>query len=234
MVRRYADMGLVDGEAGLHLVREALEGVIEPTAASAALFEALERQGTDELPGSSTELLDFVRGPLHTVVARRIGVVGADELVERMERTVERVESGLPLRAGGANTLEIMIGTGPVRVLSVSTSTALAVRLRAALGGMQVHVVSASGLAEAEVESAKLDPDVVVIDATAPVTDDGEGVMRFLSKLKPTTTSVLWGEELSFGRTLEHEAVQRKVKLTTVERAEGVDLLLDLIRSRHN
>jgi hypothetical protein len=228
-------MGLVDGEAGLHLVREALEGMIEPTAASAALFEALERQGADELPGSSAELLDFVRGPLRAVVERRIGNTGADEIVERVERTVQRVESGLPLRNGGAaTTLEINVGTGPVRVLSLSKSTSLAVRLRAALGGLQVHVVSASDLARAATTGAKHDPDVVVIDATAPITDDADGVMTLLSKLKPTSTSVLWGEELAFGRTLKHEAVQRRLKLTTVERSEGVDLLLDLIRSRQH
>jgi hypothetical protein len=228
-------MGLVDGEAGLHLVREALEGIIEPTAASAALFEALERQGADDLPGSAAELMDFVRGPLYAVVERRIGTTGADEIVDRMDRTVKRVESGMPLRGGGAaTTLEINVGTGPVRVLSLSKSTSLAVRLRAALGGLQVHVVSASDLSEAETKGAKHDPDVVVIDATAAITDDAEGVMTFLSRLKPTSTSVLWGEELSFGRTLKHEAVQRRVKLTTVERSEGVDLLLDLIRSRHH
>ncbi len=233
-MRQYGPMGLVDGEAGLHLVREALEGMIEPTAASAALFEALEAQGSDDLPGSGTELLDFVRGPLRTVVERRIGTAGADEIVQHMESTVERVEKGLPLRSGGAaTTLEINIGTGPVRVLSLSTSTSLAVRLRAALGGMQVHVVSASNVEQAEAKGAKLDPDVVVVDATAPITDDADALMAFLGKVKNTSTSVIWGEELSFGRTLKHEAVQRRVNLTTVERAEGVDLLLDLIRSRH-
>jgi hypothetical protein len=226
-------MGLLDGEAGLHLVREALEGVIEPTAASAALFDALEVQGSERLPANAEELIAFVQGPLHIVVGRRLGTTGADEIVQRIEQTIKRVVKGLPLRHGGAaTTLEIMVGTGPVRVLVLSRRSTLAVRLRAALGGMQVQVTSADGESSARDAVEAHDPEIVVIDALSPI-GDADSVMEFLAHLPATTTSVLWGEEQSFGRDLKHRAVPRRQKLTTVERSEGVNPLLDLIRSRH-
>jgi len=143
------------------------------------------------------------------------------------------VIQGLPLRqSGAATTLEINVGTGPVRVLVLSRSASIAVRLRAALGGLQVHVSSASDATSAREVGAKYDPEVVVIDALAPIAD-ADTVMLFVEALPPTSTSVLWGEEQAFGRQMKHEAVQRRVKLTTVERSEGVEPVLDLIRSRH-
>ena len=113
-----------------------------------------------------------------------------------------------------------------------STRSSIAVRLRAALGGIQIQVVSAADVPTAQTAATKENPEVIVIDALAPISDP-DAVMDFLAALPQTTTSVLWGEEQPFGRDLKHQAVQRRLKLTTVERSEGVDPVLDLIRSRH-
>jgi hypothetical protein len=225
-------MGL-EGEAGLHLIREAIEGVVAPKMAAAILFDALELEGSDSLPSSKDALLAFVLGSLRAVVIRRLGTAEASEVVQRIKKTVETVsEAGDGGRVSSVATLEIEVGTGPVRVLVLSKTTSMAVRLRAALGGFQIQVASASDTGAARTVGKRLDPEIIVIDADAPISD-ADGVMLFIETLPMTSTSVLWGEDQTFGRTLKHEAVQRRVKLTTVDRSEGVDPVLDLIRSRH-
>src|SRR5262245_11434020 len=124
-----------DGVAGLHLIREALEGVIEPSTASSVVFEALEMRGSETLPDGLEELRAFVRGPLRKITEQRVGAAVAEEVIEQIERTFGRIEKGHPTRQDtmGA-TLELPIGGGPVKVLVVSRSSGLAVRLRAGLG----------------------------------------------------------------------------------------------------
>jgi hypothetical protein len=226
-------MGLLDGEAGLHLVREALEGVIEPTTASVVLFDALELGGAETLPGSPEELLAFVRGPLCRVVEVRIGAHEATDVVQRIETTIERITHGMPVRDMAGTTLELPIGSGPVRVLVLSRSSSLAIRLRAALGGLMIAVKNAANEAEARSVERGLDPQIVIVDAMEPWADT-DPIVPFLETCPGTTTRILWGEEQSVGRLIARKAAAKKTPLTTVERREGVEPLLDLVRSRQS
>ena len=225
-------MSPFDGEAGLHLIREALEGVIEPTSASVVLFDALEVGGSERLPDGLDELLDFVRGPLRRVTEERIGVAAAEEVLGRIESTFERIAKGYPTsRDGMGVTLELPVGGGPVKVLVVSRSSGLAVRLRASLGGLHIQVANSSTPGVARQKAAALQPDVVVVDAVNPI-DDLDAILDVLVDLGDTVTRVLWGDEQAAGSRLKRRAVNRKTPLTTVERREGVEPMLDLIRSR--
>ncbi|RLB46303.1 MAG: hypothetical protein DRJ42_27975 [Deltaproteobacteria bacterium] len=226
-------MGLLEGESGLLLVREVLESAIESTTASAVLFDALEVDPSEHLPRSVDELFAFVRGPLRLVVGRRMKDGDPDQVIADIEAAIQSTLEGRPPRslAGGA-TLEIHVGTGPVRVLVLSKSSGVAIRLRASLGGLQINVANAATPEEAAEVAGALDPEVVVIDALAPVGGVDE-ILDYVQTLPATTTTLLWGEEQPIGRQIELRAVERRVNLTTVERAEGVDPVLDVIRSRH-
>jgi hypothetical protein len=225
-------MSPFDGEAGMYLIREALEGVIEPSTASGIVFEALEAAGANDLPDGLPALLAFVRGPLATVLGKRVGGAIADEVTERIEQTFERIDAGYPTsRSDMGSTLELPIGGGPVKVLVVSRSSGLAVRLRAVLGGFTTQIANAATPSAAREKAAGLVPDLVIVDAAEPI-DEIDALLDVLVDLGGTTTRVLWGEEQPAGARLKRAAANRKTPLTTVDRREGVETLLDLIRSR--
>lgn len=224
-------MGLLEGESGLLLVREVLESAIESGTASAALFDALEVDANEHLPRSVEELIAFVRGPLRIVVGRRAPGSDPDRVIADIEAAIQSTLEGRPRRGAAGATLEIHVGTGPVRVLVLSQSSSIAVRLRASLGGLTIRVASAATTAEAAEVTASLRPEVIVIDALHPV-GEVDAVLDFVQTLPATSTTMLWGEEQPIGRQLELRAVERRLNLTTVERSEGVDPLLDVIRSR--
>ncbi|MBW2463996.1 MAG: hypothetical protein JRH11_20275 [Deltaproteobacteria bacterium] len=226
-------MGLLDGESGLLLVREVLEEAIESTTASALLFDALEVDANEHLPRSVDELFAFVRGPLRIVVGRRLHDGDPAQVIADIEDAIQAaVEGRLRPTVEGRPTLEIFVGTGPVRVLVLSKSSGVAIRLRASLGGLQINVANAATPKEAAALTEDLDPVVVIIDALAPVGGVDE-VLDYVQTLPATTTTLLWGEEQPIGRQIELRAVERGVNLTTVERSEGVQPVLDVIRSRH-
>lgn len=215
----------------MYLIREALEGLIEPRVASSVIFEALEKGDVDELPEDAEKLLGFIRGPLSLATAERVGETTAEDVVSRLAEVLERALRRPDVTAQ-SRTVEVPPGTGPVRVLVLGRGTSLAVRLRASLGGDRVAVGAATAIPAAEHLVSNLNPELVVIDAADPVQDPLEEVAELLGSLPSSCTRLVWGREQPWAERIAGALDRGSVAYTPVDRREGVDPLLDLIRSR--
>lgn len=221
----------IDGETGMYLIREALEGLIEPRIASSVIFEALERGGVVELPSDADELLGFIKGPLRAATTDRVGAASAADAVDRLTEVLQRALKR-PEAAAQSSTVEVPAGAGPVRVLVLGRGTSLAVRLRASLGGDRVAVGAATALSAAEHLIQNLNPELVVLDAVDPIQDSVDGLVSLLGGLPPVCTRLVWGREQPWAERIADSLDAASVSFTPVDRREGVDPLLDLIRSR--
>jgi len=221
----------IDGETGMYLIREALEGLIEPRVASSVIFEALELGGVEQLPSDGDELLGFIRGPLQRATADRVGESTAGDVVDRLSEVLERALKR-PDAAAQSRTVEVPAGAGPVRVLVMGRGTSLAVRLRASLGGDRVAVGAATALPAAEHLIANLNPELVVLDAVDPIQSTVDEVSGLLARLPPACTRLIWGREQAWADRMAEALDSAGSSFTPVDRREGVDPLLDLIRSR--
>lgn len=221
----------IDGETGMYLIREALEGLIEPRVASSVIFEALELGGVEQLPSDGDDLLGFIQGPLQTATANRVGESTAGDVVDRLTEVLERALRR-PDAAGQSRTVEVPAGAGPVRVLVMGRGTSLAVRLRASLGGDRVAVGAATALPAAEHLIANLNPELVVVDAADPIQSPVEEVAALLARLPPPCIRLVWGREQAWADRMAEALEAANSSFTPVDRREGVDPLLDLIRSR--
>ncbi len=234
------------------LLREALEGVVAPAFVSPLLFEALEPYGA-RLPSGPEGLLEMARGPLAAAVAKRIGPDEAEELVQRAERLVAHAQSATrmsepaPDHAPRAamtfpkpssardrdNTALVPTTPDAVRVLVVAEGAGLALRLDTALGASRVSVRSlASLLALREYLSNHGSPSLLLVDASDfPAISPDELVAAV--RLGPATMfRAVWGSDLPYGRSVLAAAGDGQPALLGLDRAHGVDPLLDLIRSR--
>jgi len=225
-------MAAIDGETGMYLLREALEGLIEPKTASGVIFEALGDESSGELPADVDGLLAFVQGPLRRATGKRVGESSAREVVERLEQVLDRVSKRPGAVRSGSTTLEVPVSTGPVRVLVLSRSSTLAMRLRAALGGDRIAVGAATAVPAGEHLRSQLKPEMVIVDAVDPVQDGLEALVGLLGSFDPSITILLWGREQEWAERLDARLGSAGVETTPVDRREGVDPLLDLIRSR--
>ncbi len=238
------------------LLREALEGVVAPTLVSPLLFEALEPYGA-RLPSGPDGLLEMARGPLAAAVARRIGPDEAEELVQRAERLVAHAQSAMrasqpappPDRASHAamtfpkpssardRDSTALVPTTPdaVRVLVVAEGAGLALRLDTALGASRVSARSlASLVALRDHLSNHGSPSLLLVDASDfPAITPDELVATV--RLGPSTMiRAVWGSDLPYGRSVLAAAGNGLPALLGLDRAHGVDPLLDLIRSRRS
>jgi hypothetical protein len=230
----------------VRILREALEGVISPGLVTPVLFEALEPYGT-LLPAGAEGLLEMVRGSLADVVARRVGHAEAGAVVQRVEQmlrmsmTTALGESAPEPAAAPAprsgrerdNTALVPLAREAVSVLVIATGAGFATRLGAVLGE---HWVAPFVDNSAQSIRARLlahtSPDVVLVDATdfPPVTPDE--LAAAMTAGPPTVARALWGVDLPYGRSLSVAAAAAGLPLIAIERAHGVEPLLDLIRSR--
>ena len=222
----------LDGDTGIQLIREVLEGMLEPLVASAVIFEALAADRANELPSSGVDLLVFTRGPLRAAVERRMGSQTAADAVQGVERLVQRFVSEPPPDRVGA-TVEVPVGHGPVRVLIVSSHATLAIALRAALGGEAVGVGSASSVEHATTLLHRLDPALLIVDGLAPVEGDAGQLALLLADAASACTVLVWGPEEPWGQEVAAGLDARSAVYTPVDQREGVDPLLDFVRSRH-
>jgi hypothetical protein len=224
----------IDGETGMYLIREALEGLIEPRVASSVIFDALERGGIDALPSEAAKLIGFIEGPLRAATTDRVGSSTADDVVERLTGLL-RTAMATPAGASGpgdVRTVEVPVGAGPVRVMVLGRGSALAVRLRAALGGDRVAVGASTAVPAAEHMATTLRPEIIVLDAVDPVQDPVDSVAEMLARVPGKGTHLVWGREQPWASKISHALDERGIPFTPIDRLEGVDPLLDLIRSR--
>lgn len=263
----------------IRLIREALEGVLARDATHRVLFDALSRFGS-HVPRTPDEMMLLVRGPLHEVLAKRIGAEQARPLVEKMAVALRALPGpgpgGAADSAEGPGTqplplvdvpvkfdrdersdpsMEILIDTssmapGPkpresreatvefkqqrsaVAVMVIASGLQLEQRLAQALGPVRVAPFTVGILERFEREANHRQPPVVILDATDFPPIDAEDVAAAMSELPPTTVKAIWGIDLPYGRSVADAMRAMGSVPTFFDRAEGLDAMIDLIRSR--
>ncbi|MCA9581769.1 MAG: hypothetical protein KC416_08230 [Myxococcales bacterium] len=221
-----------DAHTAMRLVRESLESVLSPEAASAIVFEALDAGRVETLPDNPEAFMVFVRGPVRRAVEKRIGTGAGDGVVQDVAQLLE----GTGTSVGGADvietTLQMPIVRGPVAVVAFARSPSIAIRLRAALGGDAVLVTVATTVLQAEAACDRVVPEVVLIDGDAVDASNQGKLGTLLQALSPLTTVVIWATTDSPARDLVADLRARGASIVALDSSGGVEPLLDVIRAR--
>lgn len=224
------------------VLRRTLEEALDTRMASSLLFEALSASG-NRVPQARDEVLAVVHGPLRDALARRVGDADALEIVERITAALADaydavVTQETPLDdLAAATSRDESTATFPtadraVPVVVIASGTGFAHRLGVALGDKRVAAVtvqSHEGLQRALDQSA---PAIFVVDASDFPAIDKNRVLAAAEALPPTTTCVLWGADLPYGKNLLRAIEAQARSWSTLELRMGIDPLLDLVRSR--
>jgi hypothetical protein len=230
-------------EPQLQLIRESLEGVLAPGIASAALLEALETYG-ERMPQEPSELQEFARGSLRAAVQRRAGADVAEEVTHQLGNMLVAFSGGAPdepepegrvTREGRAlGNLTTVSGSGPgtARMVVVAGSTGLAVRLRTAVGGERLALLTTHDPSRLYGFVTDLNASLVLYDATDSPQGDVSEFVEALAKLPPDVVRIVWSSGEPEASRIVHELEERDVRVTPLDRREGVDPLLDLLRAR--
>ena len=230
----------------LRIVRESLEGVVAPSLQSTVMFEALESHGR-ELPRTTEELMKSVRGSLQDALLKRVGHREAGAVVARIEQLLRTAPTLTP--PGGVYfdtrtppsgirnrdrdiTTEIATAREPVAVLVISAGGSMVARLHAALGRSRVSGVHANDADRVRSVTSSYAPPIVLVDATDFPAIDPTEVADVLSKLPPTTACGVWGADLPYGRSVVFAMAEAGAPAVAFARGEGVEPMLDLIKSR--
>jgi len=227
-------------------VREALEGALSPSITSAVLFEALDSHGS-AIPRSRDELLAMIRGPLAEALGRRLDASQAESVLLRIEELLDEEDETAPVpRTTSAAdprpraepsprerdaTTAVPTAREPVSVVVLAAGNAFAHRLGTALGPRRVTARTTAD--PARLGERRPTPAIVVVDATDFAAVEPRAVASALRDLPGTTVRLVWGSELPYGRSVTAALFRAGVEHTTCDRNEGIDPLVDLVRSRH-
>ena len=242
---------MTEVRAEVQLVRETLEGIVEPSVATSILFESLSRWGTG-IPSGPTEVLELVRGPLRQMLEQRLGSEAGpalagleaqllalspsaspaaepesyEELVVEIEIDAEEPDESDVL------TAQMVAVERPVVVLVVAGYREFAQRLTAALGLDRVHALTVSDVPELRHTVFSASPEIVLVDAAQPAPVHAPELAKALTSLPDATISFVWGEETRYGRELRAHLDELGSRTLFLARTEGIEPLLDLVLSR--
>jgi hypothetical protein len=218
---------MMQGEGGMRLVREVLEGVLAPKLAQAILFEALGASAT--MPESPDDIMHLVRGPVREAVAQRTGASEATAVVARLEHIINRRLSQPPPAGDGDATVAVPTEGEAVPVLVIASGPGLGGRLAAALGPERVAPRHTPDPSE---DAGLLSASVILVDATDFTATDPNQLAMALCRAPATTAIAVWGINLPYGRKLRFALEEMSVQAMTFDQATGIEPLLDLVRSR--
>jgi len=229
------------GQGDIRTVREAMEEVLSPSTTSTLLFEALEAYGGD-VPQTHEEVALLVGGALARVLERRLGAPRATNILGRIEGLLESstVETDPPPSldpAGtapepfvrGESTATVPTAKRPVSVVIVASGRGFESRMAAALGPKRVAPSSTRDLDDLLGRQA---PSIVLVDAADFAAIEPVDLARALGRLPATTARVVWDADLPYGRSVMQALHAARIVAITFDRNEGIEPLLDLIRSR--
>ncbi len=224
------------------VLRRALEDALETRAASSILFEALSDAGK-RIPQTLEEVLEVVRGPLRGVLTRRLGEHQGLALVMRIE--AELVPAGGELATMELSLDELAAETRredataafptadrAVPVLIVAAGRAFEHRLAVALGERRAAPTTVTGHDGLRHALSGEPPSIFVVDASDLPAIDPSRVIAAAAAFPATTTCVLWGPRLPYGRRFTAAMAGSARSWLTLELREGIEPLLDLVRSR--
>ncbi len=216
----------------VHVIREALECVLAPEVASAVFFESLN--GPAGVPETKDEVVLMVRGPLFSALIERVGSDEAGMVVQRILTTLEPMNPNAPRRSREEDaTVAVPKDKRPVKVRVLAAGPGFATRLRYVLGPERAEVEHTANADALLVEPAP-GPALVIIDATDFPHQGAEAIVTALAGLPAATTRVLWACELPFGQKCREAFLAASSPVLALARAEGIEPLLDVIRSRRD
>ncbi|MEM9072300.1 MAG: hypothetical protein AAGE52_27580 [Myxococcota bacterium] len=213
----------------LTVIREVLEGMLAPKVAAAVLFSALDSM--QEEPLDRNAWVGFVNGPLRDTLRSRAGEELANDLLGRIGMILgtQAEPAQRPQRRSQAPTSRFRTTQGPARVLVVAASGRLARLLKASLGSQIVPMVL-NDPRRLDAFIKDFEPTLLLADVTDPV--------RFLPSLpklsKPLDSdviAVIWDEETPTGEGLNEGFDAEGRRCVWVNRQEGIDPIVDLIRA---
>lgn len=221
----------------IRLIRETVEGVLHPATASSVLFDAMQEAGG--VPGSPEDVLALVRGPLMRRLVERLGEETAQSLLDQLELMLRAISAApKPTRRRPSRhddttrSVELSSETLPVYVLA--GSRAFADKLAAALGP---HVMSAVLATDDAMLAERLDtiaPAFVLLDGSDfPAIEPGALASR-LAGVAADVVKAVWGADLPYGMAALAAAQEQGLALTPFDRREGIEPLMDMIRSRRS
>ncbi len=216
----------------LILIREVLEGMVTPSVAAAVLFTALEIRGDE--PSNRQQWLEFVGGPLRDALNARTGRDVAAGAVGR----IAAILGGLGLAGSAAPakqrnsqypTGRFPTAEGPTRVVVIASSAVLARRLKSALGSLVVPMVLDKPRRLTRFID-DFDPHLVIVDLTDPAS--GLDAMPSASRALDDDVLVLvWDEGSAIGKGLAESIHNEGRRTVLVDRREGVDPIIDIVRA---
>lgn len=227
-------------EVHLQVIREALEGIVQPQLASAALFEAVTHYEPEELADRET-MNTLVTMHLHDALAKRVGADEADAAIEHISGLLKMIlskpeplleEERNTLEFEAHSTLEITRGTGPVQLVVCAVGSRLAAHLSSAVGETRLITATVRDAYEAQIVVEGMEPDIFLFDGANLPPDSPDKLARAVKKASSNMWIVVWSTDMPEERKLLDALNNLDVNVTSFDREEGVDPLLDLIRSR--
>lgn len=230
----------------IQLIRETLQGLVEPEIASQALFDALQKAG-DEV--AESDLPAFIDGPLREALAVKLDRATVHDAIEHLAHVVARTGAGGPTPALGTSrsavkathpgvawhtqsTRQVAKSEGPLRLLVLSERRHLGEQLRLAIGPDRLAVTTAATADQCRAIIRDFAPDVILFDANDPPMVRPPDIARVLESTPATTMRVLWGRELRVARDVMKACDELRIGIVSLDRREGSAPLFDLLRSR--
>lgn len=216
----------------IRLIRESLEGVLHPSAASTLFFEAMQARGGD-LPQDPREALDLVNGPLRDALREKLGPDGealADH-IGMMLASIGRVVRKRPSRHDEA-TRAVNLSDATMAVFILTSSDLLVAQLHASVGPKVITPVHAADHETLIHRLDQLAPSFVLIDASEFPAIEPDDLAQTLERLPSEVVKALWGSDLPYGQGVMAAAHRLGFTLTPFDRREGIEPVIDVIRSR--
>jgi hypothetical protein len=211
------------------VVREVLEGMLAPDLAQTLLFESLDT--LVKPPDTPEQWLVFAQGPLHQLVADRVGLVEATEVSVRVQTILGALsQMPPPTRRSADETGRFERREGPTRVLVLAPTARLARMLKAVLGPT-IITMSVPNLTSFKDVVRRLAPSIFLIDLTSKMSVQHAKVKRALRQLPEQALVVIWDEGTPEGDALATALSGTGHPVAWVDRREGVEPLLDHIRA---
>lgn len=223
----------------LQVIREALEGIVQPKLASEALFEALAHYEPEELADRDA-MSTLVSMHLRDALAKRVGTDAADGAIEHISQILATIlaapapgpQDRATLEWETHSTLEIMRGTGPVQLVVCAANARLANHLSAAVGASRLITATVRDAYEAKIVVEGMEPEIFLFDGANLPADKPDALASSVKKASANMWIVVWSADMPEERALMSALHQRSVNVTSFDREEGVGPLIDLIRSR--
>jgi len=217
---------------------------MSPATVSAVLFEALSSHGSD-VPSTTEALRKLANLSLRPALEKRIAEDRVEAMMQRVhaaleaeesepEISIQRGRSTAPPPATGREadaTRAVPTTKRPVQVLVVAGGDGFERRLASALGPARVAPATAATLRDIQ---RFRNAAIVLVDATSFPAIEPRDLADELAGLPETTAKCIWGSDLPYGRGVLAAIEPIGTHVVSITRADGIEPLLDLIRSRRS